>query len=533
MRLAVVVGVVVCGLQSVAAQTPPTPGSVEGSVEEHASGRPVAVLEVNLRGAGKTRQTKTDTSGRFAFADLPPAEYLIFIDRESGYVPAGRRVTVQPGQKLSGTNFKVERFALLTGKVTDSGKNPVARAKVSVRADGYRAGRRTLIAYQSTYTDDQGAFRLANLMPGSYLLEAEPPQLSVRSSRQPPAEQADESTPVMANVRTYYPGVPSVEDASLLTLRPGAQLTDLTLLKMPTTCVSSQVADLASGGASPVPVTVSEKYPKSQSKLAVGNAVSGDYIEVCGLNPGTYRLSSYAIERNGALRYASEDVTVAKRPVAAPPLVLTPAQPLQGRVVLHEPKSDEALPNGLHLRIEPKDRLYMGDESADSEVRPDGRFTFPNVLRDEYWLTIDRLPNGYYVRRASNGEREAYARPFSPAGGELEVVLGSDGPVVTGQVQDDEGHPAAGATVIIAAWPLPEAPAPNQIVAVRAGDDGLFAVGNIAPGNYRAVALTHMPEARVGDPVFLRGSFAQAIETTLSPREQKFLRLVAESAPVQ
>jgi len=68
---------------------------------------------------------------------------------------------------------------------------------------------------------------------------------------------------------------------------------------------------------------------------------------------------------------------------------------------------------------------------------------------------------------------------------------------------------------------------------VHAGDDGSFAAGNMAPGGYRVVAVTHMPEARIGDPAFLRNSFGKAIETVFSPREQKFLKLVAEPAPVQ
>jgi hypothetical protein len=45
--------------------------------------------------------------------------------------------------------------------------------------------------------------------------------------------------------------------------------------------------------------------------------------------------------------------------------------------------------------------------------------------------------------------------------------------------------------------------------------------------------MTHIPEAKLGDPAFLRGTFGNAIEPTLAPREQKFLKLIAVAVPVQ
>src|SRR5215831_6335084 len=166
---------------SLQAQTPAPAApvtSIEGVVTDAVTGLPLRDIVVVSNRYG-VPDAKTDAQGHYIFPNLTGGFYQI-LARPEGYVNRNAFVRVLPGHQEQSIDFKLERAAVLAGRVLDRDKNPVPRARVSLRTQGYRDGRPALGSFRSAAANDSGEFRIAGINPGSYLLEVEPRLLAVR-----------------------------------------------------------------------------------------------------------------------------------------------------------------------------------------------------------------------------------------------------------------------------------------------------------------------------------------------------------------
>jgi hypothetical protein len=112
-------------------------------------------------------------------------------------------------------------------------------------------------------------------------------------------------------------------------------------------------------------------------------------------------------------------------------------------------------------------------------------------------------------------------------GGDLDIVLGADGPSLSGQVVDKENRPVPNAAVLLSVAPLPQSPAPGQVANTVTDQNGQFTLNNMAPGEYRLMAFGDLPEFEVSSPDFVRANLPKAIEVTLAPGERKSQNVTA------
>ncbi|HWB98964.1 MAG TPA: carboxypeptidase-like regulatory domain-containing protein, partial [Bryobacteraceae bacterium] len=254
-----------------------------------------------------------------------------------------------------------------------------------------------------------------------------------------------------------------------------------------------------------------------------GNIRAGSYFEACGIGPGSYRISAVIPPPEGqedGLRYASEIFTVGDTTVRLPPLNLQPSFPLSGTVTVSGEKTDDPLPSGLHFSLAPKDRFLNYGENTSAKEDSTGKFTFPAMTADQYWLDIFGIPSGYYVKQARLGVNDILSAPFFAApGAEIEIVLGSDGPSISGQVTDSDNQPVADATVVLAT---------NPPQSTRADQDGRFTLNGMAPGDYRIAAFRGLQDGLAEDPNFIQANFGRATELTLGPSATVSVNLTAQ-----
>jgi len=154
-------------------------GTIQGTVVEHLSGRPLARALVTLTAVGPQEAgggvaTRANSTGQFRFLNLAAGAYLLSATR-TGFV------TLQYGQKnwksagtpifLSepDTNFTAElrlrRLSAITGMVWDENQVELAEQDVVVYEDT-----RPLRMLERVKTDDRGIFRIGELRPGRYLV---------------------------------------------------------------------------------------------------------------------------------------------------------------------------------------------------------------------------------------------------------------------------------------------------------------------------------------------------------------------------
>lgn len=184
-------------LASPQAATPPAQagsGLVWGRVVERGTDAPVpnaivALLRGQTAGSLPMDRVRADDEGYFVFRDVPPGSWGLTSGR-SGYMssqlePAA--VTITTGQRSGPVTIRLQKYGAIQGRVIDEFGEPVAG--VAVQALSRASHDRWRDAGPQARTDDQGAFTLANLTRGEYLVQV--PLMTTSRLALAPADQKD------------------------------------------------------------------------------------------------------------------------------------------------------------------------------------------------------------------------------------------------------------------------------------------------------------------------------------------------------
>lgn len=153
----------------------------------NASGPAVSVKLKSVRKSPLARydgySTTVGADGRFRFEDVEPGEYVLaaegprFMPAEYGASEPGQHgipIKLTAGQHRKGLVLTLARKRVVCGRVTDEKGNPLAKVEVYVFA--HRRGTSWLTfddpEHMRTATDANGDYRLPDLEPGEYFLQA-------------------------------------------------------------------------------------------------------------------------------------------------------------------------------------------------------------------------------------------------------------------------------------------------------------------------------------------------------------------------
>ena len=165
-------------LYALAQAAPPTPppglANLYGQVTDADTGGGIPDALVTLDAA----QTYTDDNGNYAFVELEPGGYYISFQKE-GYDMVSRDITLVEGNNEVNVQMTpVVKLASVFGVVTEADLDslgnpnpnagqPIAAASVGLWSpDGVQL-------LGSTITDSSGAYSMANILPGNYLVRVE------------------------------------------------------------------------------------------------------------------------------------------------------------------------------------------------------------------------------------------------------------------------------------------------------------------------------------------------------------------------
>lgn len=180
------------GQAAAATRTGLIAGRVVDADGEPASGAVVTVQRANVApgprpapGASGQVPVRVDDRGRFVVSNVPPGAYRIIATR-SGWLPGayGRRrpggsdltIDLGEGQTRNDLAITVWRPAVIAGTVTDDNGDPLVGVEVRAVRHVLVAGRRRPDApsppesLPRQKTDDNGAYRFPDLVPGDYTI---------------------------------------------------------------------------------------------------------------------------------------------------------------------------------------------------------------------------------------------------------------------------------------------------------------------------------------------------------------------------
>lgn len=286
--------------------TPPVgTGTVSGRVVDAATGQPLPRARVRLSGRAP-RSVLTDAQGVFTFEKVAAGAVNLSAEKAAyvnAMLPDMRRsmrragMMLAEGQKLEGLTLSMWRGGGISGRVLDPYGDPIEGVGLSailVPAAGRTNTRSMMRGSQST--NDIGEFRIGRLEPGTYYLLAMPR----RQDFGPRGRGMEEEETSTALGRTYYPGVPSVDQAQPITLEKGQSVTgiELTVLETPITKVTGLVTDSKGQAVSGGNIMV-----RSAATAAMGWSEGGGQIQEDGsfemrLQPGEYILEAMVRPRD-------------------------------------------------------------------------------------------------------------------------------------------------------------------------------------------------------------------------------------------
>jgi hypothetical protein len=508
--------------------------AIEGVVLRAGSDEAVSNARVDLipgsGGAATLAPTHTDERGRFRFEGVEPGPYRIvaarngFVRQEYGQRPSRREgvtLTLRPGQALNDIVFKLAATGAVSGRVVDSGGQPLTGANVVLMRALYDSeGVRTVQPVIGTRTDDRGEYRLFWITPGRYYVNANMLRSFDELSLNNPASgvisnvtpRSDGVTRVAEGDRynvngvidqgyasTYYGNTADPNRAVAIAVQTGNEIAGINLVlpRQNLVRIRGRLVDGAYGQA-PRRGSVTLNANGTARPLSSYDQRTGEF-EIRDVPPGPYELVATMLAPNPS---TTANTTLYMR-LDVPGtdidnLVLTigPHAAFQGRFVM-EPSANSAGPSdfgGIALRIPLATNSVLGRYVR---IAPDGGFSATEVPSGEYRFAIYDLPPTVFVKSISLGRtdisQQSFKLPLSTPGS-FEILLSPTAGQLSGMTAPD-------AQVAL----IPGVRTRHDLYkSVIADHDGRFALNGIAPGDYQLFAWEDIEPNSFHDPEVLR-----------------------------
>ncbi len=505
---------------------------LRGKVINSVTGEPINGALVQLS-ANETQFSQSD--GSFVFTDLPRGQ-LSVTARKPGFFneqDLGRwgQPTLFPRIAVPANGDVVVKLipeGIIFGQLKNENGEPLDGVTVRTQRRQVADGRTELQSAGETTTDDEGNFRIAELLPGNYYLAFLPANRGDRVfttlQRKTHAEQG--------YGLQFYPGASDVSSASALAIHAGAQLQinhtyarqrvfEVAGIVRPANPERSLNINLINSSGEPV-----------QSNARV-NPKTGEF-QIPAVPAGTYLLSAMAIGQEPDQVFAT-----AFRPSIATLLIHVNGD-LSGLVLnfgsgisvgaqlRDETQRDPGSNNVNQVSVNLVERDFPISGSGLEIPPPPGALGYPtrfeNLTPGIYTVTATPMTPGYVASlRCGSVDllRDDLALAPGTAPPPIEVTLRSDSAQLT--VTLTSGPSAASLVVYAQEYPRRSILAPIY--------NGNASVSNLAPGAYQLLALRDASELEYRNPAVMEKYLVHAIPVTLQPGDNSAVRLEIQEPP--
>ncbi len=300
-------GVLASGQTPFVPQTPLPGGGyrIAGTVISKVDGHPlerarVVIADVKVR--DRTESVITGEDGRFEFKGLPVGKYSL-TGFKRGFITASYdqheqfSTAIVTGEELQTENLmlRLAPEAIISGKVFDEFGEPVRHASVDLYIENHRSGVTRIDTFRRTQTDDQGAYEMPHVLPGTYFLSASAtPWYAVHPGSEVLTKGDVDRSLDVAYPTTYYSDVTDAGSATPILVR-GAERLQLDLRMNPVPALRMRFrmeGDTKNGFAVPQlfqPSFEGETYvPAVNARM-----VSPGVYELTGIPAGRYNIRTW------------------------------------------------------------------------------------------------------------------------------------------------------------------------------------------------------------------------------------------------
>jgi Carboxypeptidase regulatory-like domain len=463
-----------CTLVMAQPATPPAPqkpGRIEGTVMNSVTGAGVKKAEVMLNGGPSNRGVITDATGHFAFESVAPGQYWLQVNCPGYSFPPGsngqRPVKVSEEQEVKDLVVRMMPLGVVSGVVRDQDGEPMAHVQIHGLHFVYINGRRELNQTNFSSTNDRGEFRMFDLQPGKYFFQAWP--LTQMMGRMFP-EGAVSNLSNEVYPATYYPSGVDVSQAAAQEVRAGEELpgVDFRLKKMPSFHIRGHVADsMKTDGGGSIQVY------RSGRPVNLGRGLQPDgAFDISSVVPGEYTLVAMKNDSR-VLRSARQVVVISDHDVDDVTLTVEAGVTVRGSVTVE----GGDLSAVLVVSLENRNASVVAEK-----IKDDSTFELNNLPPEIYTVNVrGPLAPKYLKSIQFSGQPlpDGLVDLTQQRGGDLQLVLGSDGGKITGTTA-----PSTQVTATL----VDGAVRTDQFHTSMSDPNGNFQFQGLAPGKYLVLA---------------------------------------------
>jgi hypothetical protein len=497
-----------------------------------------------LQSAGPNVSTQasmlTDRAGHFAFSDLPPGRYTVWVQRFNYFGPlqngfrsstASSTITVDaPNGGGFGADmvlYLIQGLAI-SGRVVDALGQPAIGMAITAYRSTYAEGKPLWTSVVSRPIDDRGDYRLSPLPPGDYYVGVTPPPNLVAPAGANPS------------VRTFFPGVTDPLQATRLTLKNGdAPRVDFSLRTAPVAffkitgfavnpAPSSPATGVVDKGFSSfilIPAESNLNEPNTfVNAVSVENRAGGEF-EIRNVRPGIYEL--YPVVSNSSFPSGRTIVDVRSADVPGVRISVNPGVVVQGKVAIADGIPQKLVNlDAVRVVLLPWIAPSIFRSSVSLPIDDDGRFEVRGPAGALLNLQVDGLPDTAYVADVLVGANSFPSGGFGLSSSEqIQVIIdASKGATVDTTVLTAGGSPAPRERVVL----VPsedQRQNPSRYKVGTTDNAGHLVIRGIAPGSYTAFAWESVPDTAWLNKEFLSKYQDLGAPVTLLPGAQTKLQL--------
>jgi hypothetical protein len=495
---------------------------VHGKVVNALTGEPVGGALLQIPGQAATF---SDSEGNFALTSLARGHYVL-AGREPGFFgeqELGRAIpldksTIEVPSDLP-VVIKLTPEAVIYGEVKNAEGEPLE--DVAVRAERWQTmdGRRQLQVAKETRTDDEGNFRLAELVPGKYYLQFLPGE---RSGVTRGKQAQDEGYGPQ-----FYPGVADAAAASAFQVRAGSQVhVAHSFLRQQVFRVSGVVRGVSADGFFNIELTNSSGEPVNRNIRV--DRKTGEF-HISGIPAGNYLLTAMQFPNGmplGPPPSASKPIRVAGD---VSDIVLALGTGISLGVQLRDEISASEEPHRVYLRLRLKD--FIRNEQGfivppmPDDPRPVTRFE--NLSPGIYSVEVQGMASKAYIAELRCGNVDLLRDDLVIAPGAapppIDVTLREDGANLTVKLKNAGNR----ATPLLVYSP----DYPRRSLLAQLPDSASISIPNLPPGSYQVIALTDANDLEFRNPAAIQKYLGRATSVTLQPHDN--ITISVETAAVE
>jgi len=509
-----------------AAATNATKSIVQGKVVQGPSGLGIRKVRVTLRGgSSQTREgyeASTDEAGQFKFEGLEPGVYVVQLERagfaEDAKSNRDRTIRVIAGQDTKDLEFHMLVAGVISGKIFDADGDPLRNVSVAADANKSDARRRNVGQSGMAMTNDLGEYRIADLPPGKYIVQASPQN----SAALPPGpNERDATNGRLIYVTSYFPGTmdrrlaTEVEVPAAGTVNASFGVQSSRAYRVSGRVVGLSAPPMPRGNANEMAVAVMASQGIGQLSLVgtngrneVQNVGIDGKFEFPNVLPGTYRAQviSFSGFFNGEappikMQTISAPIAVNGSDVVDLQLQVDKGGDVSGKFRAEgDEKIDwkelDVMLLGVPESGEEEPVLGTMRPTGVAKVNEDGSFEIKDAPGVNCQLAVGARSNkfrDYYTKSVLLGGREVVDTGFAVSPGTvLDVLVSAKGAGIEGTVVDGEQKPVAGMTVVT----VPSSGKLGRADAYQFGvseENGHFSLRGMNPGEFLVLAFEEMP----------------------------------------